>query len=213
MLKNQNKFLLNKRLEILKFFKKSINKNGLRFDTIKIVSNDYNINENEIHLLFSQGNSDIIKFTLDQLNNDLEKYCKKLNLIKLPLHKRIKKILLCKILLMDKEKDFYRKIFFSILLPKKHLSISNQLYKSINQIWLIAGDTSVDFNYYTKRLILAGIYTRVLLFFFNNNDQEKLEEIIDTNLKRVSKIPELKLKMKIFKKNFPNILKIIKNFN
>ena len=96
MLKNQNKFLLNKRLEILKFFKKSIRRNGLRSDTIKLMSNDYDINENEINLLFPQGNSDIIKFTLDQLNNDLEKYCKKLNLIKLPLHKRIKKILLCK---------------------------------------------------------------------------------------------------------------------
>mgnify|MGYP001177162586 CR=1 FL=1 len=213
MLKNQNKFLLNKRLEILKFFKKTINKKGLSFDTIKILSNDYNINENEIHLLFPQGNSDIIKFTLDQLNNDLENYCKKLNLITLPLHKRIKKILLCKIFLMNKEKDFYRKIFLNILLPKKNFSISSQLYKSVNKIWIIAGDTSTDFNYYTKRLILAGIYTRVILFFFNNNDQEKLEEIIDINLKRVAKIPELKLKMKLFKKNFPNILKIIKNFN
>jgi len=213
MLKNQNKFLLNKRLEILKFFKKSVEKKGLRFDTINILSNDYNINENEIHLLFPEGNTDIIKFTLNQLNNDLENYCNKFNLIRLPLHKRIKKILLCKILLMDKEKNFYRKIFLNLLLPKKNLSISNQLYKSINQIWLIAGDTSVDFNYYTKRLILTGIYTRVILFFFNNNDQEKLEEIIDTNLKRVSKIPELKLKIKLFKNNFPNILKIIKNFN
>ena len=107
MLKNQNKFLLNKRLEILKFFKKTINKKGLSFDTIKILSNDYNINENEIHLLFPQGNSDIIKFTLDQLNNDLENSCKKLNLITLPLHKRIKKILLCKISVVT-----YVRIFF-----------------------------------------------------------------------------------------------------
>ena len=45
------------------------------------------------------------------------------------------------------------------------------------------------------------------------SNQDKLEEIIDTNLKRVSKIPELKLKIKLLKNNFPNILKIIKNFN
>ncbi len=71
--------------------------------------------------------------------------------------------------------------------------------------------TSVDFNFYTKRLILAGIYSRVVLFFFNNNNQQELEDLLDLQLKRVSKIPELKSKINIIKDYFPKILKFVKN--
>ena len=213
MKKNQNKYLLKKRLEILKYAKTIISKTGLNSDTFNLISKYNNLDNNEMYLLFPNGNNDLLKFIIEQLNIDLEEYCKKLELIRLPLHKRIRKILLAKILIMNKEKAFYKKIFISLLVPKKNISLSRNLYNSIDQIWFIAGDTSTDFNFYTKRLILAGIYTRVMLFFFNNNDQKTLEKILDDNLKRVSKIPELKSKLNIFKNNFPNFLKFIRNFN
>ena len=48
------------------------------------------LNINEIELLFPEGNIDFIKFTLEQLNKELEEYCKKIDLIRLPVHKRIR---------------------------------------------------------------------------------------------------------------------------
>ena len=213
MMKNQNNYLYKKRLDILKFAKKIVSKQGLKPDILKIISNQYNLDKNQTDLLFPEGNNDLIKFALEQLNTDLENYCKKINLIRLPVHKRIRKILISKILIMNKEKIFYKKIFLYLLIPKKQISLTSQLYKSIDQIWFIAGDSSVDFNFYSKRLILAGIYTRVILFFFNNDDQSTLEKILDTDLQRVKKIPELKSKLNIFNNLFPNIIKFVKNFN
>ena len=213
MKKKQNKFLLNKRLEVLKFAKNIISTKGITSNTLKNISTEYGLNLNEMDLLFPEGNNDLIKFALEQLNNDLENYCKKIDLLRLPIHKRIRKILLAKIYLMNKEKIFYRKIFLNLLIPKKNFPLPTQLYKSVDQIWFISGDLSVDFNFYTKRLILAGIYSRVILFFFNNSDQKALENILDTSLKRVSKIPELKLKLNVFKEYFPKILKFVKSSN
>ena len=210
---SKNNYLLNKRLKVLVIAKNIIAKDGFNSKAFIKISKNTAINENEIHLLFPDGYNDIIKFALDQLNVELENYCKNLDLIRLPLHKRIRKIILSKVLIMNKEKNFYKKLFLSLLLPKRSFSISKQLYKSIDQIWYIAGDTRTDFNFYTKRLILSGIYSRVILFFFNNNNQIYLEKILDTNLQRVAKIPQLKSKINIFKNNFPSILKFIKNFN
>ena len=211
MKKNQNKLLLKKRLEVLKFSKKIIEEKGLKNDTLNIISKKYKLNLNETNLLFPNGNRDLIKFALEQLNRDLEEYCKKIDLIRLPVHKRIRTILLSKVYLMNKEKNFYKKIFLNFIIPKKNISLTNQLYKSVDQIWFIAGDTSVDFNFYTKRLILAGIYSRVILFYFNNNDQKALENLLDVNLKRVAKIPELKSKLNIFKEYVPKIFKFVKS--
>ena len=211
MIKTKNKYLLNKRLKILKFAKIIVAEDGLTSQTLKNISKKYDLDIHEINLLFPDGKNDLLQFALEQLNIDLENYCKKLDLIRLPVHKRIRKILLSKIYIMDKEKKFYKKIFLSLLIPKKNFSLPLKLYKSVDQIWFIAGDTSVDFNFYTKRLILAGIYSRVIFFFFNNNNQKLLEDLLDSNLKRVSKIPELKTKLNILKDYFPKAVKFVKN--
>ena len=50
-----------------------------------------------------------------------------------------------------------------------------------------------------------------MLFFFNNNNQQELEDILDESLQRVSKIPEIKSKLKIFKEYFPKVAKFVKN--
>ena len=211
MKKSHNNYLLKKKLEVLKYAKIFISEKGLNKNSLENISKRYGLNINEIELLFPEGNIDLIKFTLEQLNKELEEYCKKIDLIRLPVHKRIKKVLLSKISLMNKNKLFYRSIFLNLLIPKKNFSLSNQLYNSVDQIWFIAGDSSTDFNFYTKRLILSGIYSRVILFFFNNNNQEELENILDESLKRVSKIPEIKSKLKIFKDYLPKIANFVKN--
>ena len=211
MMKNPNKFLYNKRLKILKFAKNIIADHGLTSNTFKNISDKYDVDIKEIKLLFPEGKNDLLQFILEELNRKLEEYCKKIDLIRLPVHKRIRKILLSKIDIMNQEKKFYKKIFLSLLLTNKKFSIPVNLYKSIDQIWFIAGDTSVDFNFYTKRFILAAIYSRVFLFFFNNDNQQELEDLLDKNLKMVSKIPKLKTKLNIIKDYFPNIMKLLKN--
>ena len=213
MKKHQNKYLLNKRLEFLNYAKTHIANNGLKQNTFKDISNKYKLDLNETELLFPEGNVDLIKFALEKLNSELEVYCNKIDLIRLPTHKRVKKVLLSKIFLMNKDKLFYKTIFLNLLIPKRYFSLPKQLYKSVDQIWFISGDSSVDFNFYTKRLILSAIYSRIMLFFFNNDDQVGLEKILDEDLKRVSKIPEIKSKFKIFKEYIPKFAKFIKNSN
>lgn len=211
MKKSQNNYLLKKRQVVLRFAKEFVSENGLTKNCLENISKKYGLNTDETDLLFPQGNIDLIKFALEQLNNDLEVYCRQIDLIRLPIHKRIRKVLLSKISLMNKDKSFYRSIFLNLLIPKKNFSLSSQLYNSVDQLWFIAGDSSTDFNFYTKRLILSGIYSRVMLFFFNNNNQEELENILDESLKRVSKIPEIKSKLKIFKDFLPKIANFVKN--
>ena len=74
MKKSQNKYLLNKRLQVLKFAKIIIAEQGLRSETLKSISKEYSLDFNKTDLLFPEGNNDLIKFALEQLNKDLEDY-------------------------------------------------------------------------------------------------------------------------------------------
>lgn len=45
------------------------------------------------------------------------------------------------------------------------------LYRTVDAMWHAVGDTSTDFNFYTKRLLLAGAYSSTLLFWLNDRSE------------------------------------------
>jgi len=47
-----------------------------------------------------------------------------------------------------------------------------QLYRTVDAIWYAAGDTATDFNFYTKRLLLAGVYSSTLLVWLDDRSPD-----------------------------------------
>ena len=45
------------------------------------------------------------------------------------------------------------------------------LYRTVDAIWYAAGDTSTDYNFYSKRMLLAGVYSSTLLFWLNDKSE------------------------------------------
>lgn len=42
------------------------------------------------------------------------------------------------------------------------------LYRTVDAIWYACGDTATDFNFYTKRALLAGVYSATVLYWIND---------------------------------------------
>ena len=89
-----------------------------------------------------------------------------------------------------------------------------QLYKTCDKIWRISGDTSTDFSFYTKRIVLSGLYTSTLLFWINDksNDSVETELFLNRRLKDITNISRLKKPFSSLKK-FTNDLNGLKNNN
>ncbi|MDJ0937671.1 MAG: COQ9 family protein [Kiloniellales bacterium] len=49
------------------------------------------------------------------------------------------------------------------------------LYRTVDAMWYAAGDTSTDYNFYTKRLLLSGVYSSTLLFWLNDESEDFAE--------------------------------------
>ena len=165
-----------------------------------------NIEKNDLFYFFPDGYKDLLEYTLQNINEKLEYKLKKINLINFPINKRIKKILLLRFDILNEDKEFYKKTFNHLLLPINNKISKKSLYNSVNIMWYLAGDNSTDFNFYTKRLILSGIYTNALFIFFSK-DLKYVEENLDINLKRVSKIPKIKERISFIKDNAPKFFK------
>lgn len=48
-------------------------------------------------------------------------------------------------------------------------------WRSADIMWRLAGDTATDYNHYTKRAILAGIYSATLAVFVNDDSEGKAD--------------------------------------
>ena len=201
--------LEKKRLKLIIISIDIIIENGWNKTLFKKISNQKKISSDELNILFPDGYKDMLLKSLQNLNNEFEKKINRTTKIKkLPLHKRIKKIVMEKIYFINLKKEFYKKIFYYLLLPYNYKLLSYQIYKSVDSIWHIALDQSTDFNYYTKRIILAGIYSSTLFHFFNNDNINETEKKLDALLVKVSKIPNVKEKLSLVGQNLPLFYKL-----
>jgi len=167
----------------------------------------------EINILFPEGYSTLVQMYLDQINDKMIDESKKIDLIRLRVHLRIRELIILKLKIMKKQKQIVSKTLTYLLLPNNYKMALKNLYKTADEIWFLAGDNSSDFNYYTKRSILSSIYFSVMIHFVNNDNLDETIEFLDKQLKTVSKIPKLKNKLRDLTKILPQLIKIGKNFS
>jgi len=68
------------------------------------------------------------------------------------------------------------------------------LYRTVDALWYAAGDTSTDFNFYTKRATLAGVFSSTLLYWLNDRSEgnEATWSFLDRRIDNVMSFEKLK---------------------
>jgi ubiquinone biosynthesis protein COQ9 len=68
------------------------------------------------------------------------------------------------------------------------------LYRTVDTIWRAAGDRSTDYNFYTKRALLAKVYSTTTMIWLNDDSdaQEDTKEFLLRRIEDVMKIEKAK---------------------
>jgi ubiquinone biosynthesis protein COQ9 len=100
-----------------------------------------------------------------------------------------------------KNKDLIKKFFIHLIKDNNSSKVLTYIYSVSDIMWKYANDRSVDFNYYTKRLILSSVYLKILIlsFYKDNLTQKDLNEEIIKSLEHVKLISQFKIKLEFFK--------------
>lgn len=66
------------------------------------------------------------------------------------------------------------------------------LWRTVDAIWYAAGDTATDFNYYTKRGLLAGVYSATLLCWLEDRSEgfATTWSFLDRRIGEVMRVPQ-----------------------
>ena len=149
---------------------------------------------------------DLDKRFLSEVKSKINKFYKTNEKISFLLNKRFQ--------IEKKYKDLTQKIFIHLIKNNNSGKVLTYIYSVADLMWKYANDRSVDFNYYTKRLILSSVYLRILILIFYKEKltQKDLEKEIKKSLEHVKLLSQFKVKLDIFKniKDFLNFFSIQK---
>lgn len=76
-------------------------------------------------------------------------------------------------------------------LPGHAPAAAAALWRTVDLMWRAAGDTATDFNYYSKRGLLAGVYGSTLLYWLDDNSEGRCEtwDFLDRRIADVMRVP------------------------
>ena len=118
MKKKKNQIPDKRRIEIINLSKDLIIKHGWNDLLFKKIHENKKVNIKELDILFSNGYREMIRVSFDNLNQKLKHKNKNHNFLREPIHKRIRKILISKLEIINKDKPFFKRTFNYLLIPE-----------------------------------------------------------------------------------------------
>src|SRR3546814_10757014 len=69
-------------------------------------------------------------------------------------------------------KEALRRAFAVLARPQNAMTAARLAWRAADRMWRIAGDTSTDFNHYSKRGILSALYTSTMLVYLDDDSDD-----------------------------------------
>ena len=92
-----------------------------------------------------------------------------------PIRERIRRLVTFRLEALAGREEALRRALAIMAMPQNAASAIRLGWASADAMWYLAGDTATDFNHYTKRAILAGLYAATLAVFANDESEDKAD--------------------------------------
>lgn len=131
------------------------------------------------------------------------------DLMAMKIRERVKTAVLTRLELVAPYREAVRRALTLEALPQHGPRALRQLYRTVDAIWYAAGDTATDFNFYTKRMLLAGVYAATLMHWLDDKSEgfASTAAFLDRRLGDVMRIQQAKGKLAKLFDRLPNPLR------
>ena len=173
-------------------------------------------NKEELQTIFDNKISNIIGTFNDKLDEDMHVIFNTENNKDLGTTDTIKALILSRLKASANYKSIIKTSLFFMAQPRNPYDAFNQLMKTSNRIWEIAGDTSSGGTFYSKRLILSGVYSSTLVHWLAKEDRsaKESEGFLDRRLEDVKKFGKIsKQSIEVFEKTKRDLGSIVTKNN
>ncbi len=126
-------------------------------------------------LAFSQGPAQMIDAWFDAVDKAMLEAFPPDRIAAMKVRTRIRELILFRLQAVQPHREALRRAIAVLALPPNAPAGAGLAWRSADRIWRLAGDEATDFNHYTKRALLVGVYGSTTLIFLDDASENLAE--------------------------------------
>jgi len=178
---------------------------GFSDSLLQKAGKEADVSPSDLARLFEDGPLSLVEYFSTYADAEMEKRLAATDLKAMKIRERIATAVKTRLAVLKPHKEAARRAAALLSLPMHAALGAKLMYRTVDAMWRAAGDTSTDFNFYTKRGILAGVYASTAMRWFNDTseDEKPTEEFLTARIENVMQFEKFKAKAKEALSNFP----------
>lgn len=126
-------------------------------------------------LAFTQGAAQMIDAWFDAVDKAMLAAFPPDRIAAMKVRTRIRELVLFRLQAVQPHREALRRAVAILALPQHALAGAGLAWRSADRIWRAAGDEATDFNHYSKRALLIGVYGSTTLIFLDDASDDLAE--------------------------------------
>ena len=149
-------------------------------------------------LVFPNGGIDMIDAWISAIDREMERRNAADSIAALKIRDRISRLIQSRLDISLPQREAVRRALAVLALPTNVPKATRISWRTADAMWRLAGDTATDFNHYTKRMTLAGIYAATLLVWLDDDSdgQSDTRAFLDRRIDGVMRFEKAKARLK-----------------
>lgn len=158
---------------------------------------DLDLAPGEVDRLLPNGIRQAIKTYVELTDRKMVAALDEMGLENLKIRERIAAAVKARLDLVEDQKDTVRAALAFLALPQNAALGLKLTHGTVDAMWVAAGDTSTDHNWYTKRMLLAGVYGSTLAYWLDDTSEGHADSwaFLDRRIGNVMQIPKITAKI------------------
>jgi ubiquinone biosynthesis protein COQ9 len=148
----------------------------------------------QARLAMPKNQAGMIELYIQEVDRGLQAYFTTERLAKLKIREKIRALIWRRFEIMAPAREAVRRALAILAMPQNVPLALRSGWRTADLMWRIAGDTSTDFNHYTKRMTLGAVYGSTLLVWLDDQSEGFADTaaFLDRRIDNVMKFEKLK---------------------
>jgi ubiquinone biosynthesis protein COQ9 len=161
---------------------------------VESAANDQGVEPVQARVAVPKDQAGKIDLYIRGVDRALEEWFTPERLEGLKIREKIRAIVWKRLEIMEPAREAVRRALSILAMPQNVTTGLKTGWRTADVMWRIAGDTSTDYNHYTKRLMLGGVYGSTLLVWLDDQTDARVEtaRFLDRRIDDVMRIEKLK---------------------
>ena len=148
---------------------------GWSDEALAMAAADLGVPPERARLAFKGGQAQMIDAWFDWIDKAMLEAFPPERIAAMKIRDRIRELVLFRLKAIRPHREALRRALAVLAMPQNLVDAGRLAWRSADRIWRVAGDTATDFNHYSKRAILVGVYGSASLVFLDDDSDDLAE--------------------------------------